>query len=124
MGFPHISLAIKNRCHKIESDRRRREGGYDKDSSKHSGTAERLEHQLPHRKPKPQDSLRSNRKHLFRSDNSTKISLRSISVRYKRNREESAEGRKARTSEGKAEKKHACVVLFRGRHKQKQKKSE
>lgn len=54
-----------------ESDKQRRGGGFDKDSFKRRITTEWLKHQLPHWQPKPQDSPCSNRKHLFRSDNST-----------------------------------------------------
>lgn len=47
-----------------------REEGFDRDSLKCRITTVRLEQQLPRWQPNPQDSPSSNRKHLFRSDNS------------------------------------------------------
>lgn len=47
-----------------------REEGFDRDSLKCRITTVRLEQRLPRWQPNPQDSPSSNRKHLFRSDNS------------------------------------------------------
>lgn len=75
-----------------------KEGAFDKDSFKRCGTTEWLEHRLPHQQPNPQDSPGSNRKHLFRSDNSIGCLWGATRRDIKRIRKEAEEGNGGQSS--------------------------